>query len=88
MEQLKDSQELTRKDIEDAFAGFKQKYQDDTEGWIGWIGWIGSRGVDGRPPATGGCVRRWVQTWGSGAEPRGKFWPSESISKHKLHVVG
>ena len=41
LEQLKDSQELTRKDIEDAFAGFKQKYQDDTEGWIGWIGWIG-----------------------------------------------
>ena len=31
------------------------------------------RGGDGGTLATGGGVRRWVQTWGSGAEPRGKM---------------
>lgn len=34
LEQLKDPQELTKQDIEYAFAGFKQKYQDATEEFI------------------------------------------------------
>ena len=32
-----------------------------------------ARGGDGRTLATGGCVRRWGLTTGSGAEPRRNF---------------